>query len=318
MRAKKEDSGRKKESESWPDFSFWVRESLQAIEDCPASKPLRLAPGLYVTATPIGNLGDISLRALWVLKNADLILCEDTRVSGALLRAYGLQKPLLSCHDHNEEARAQKVLAALAEGKVLALISDAGTPTLSDPGYKLVRACRAAGYPVIPLPGASALLAALTSAGLPTNCFFFAGFLPSKQAARRKDLRELASLPATLIFYESPQRLAATLADLAKIFSPKREAAVCRELTKFFEETRRDSLPALAAFYEKAPTPKGEIVLLVGPPEEKDGASSHEGLDSLLRSALEKMTLRDAVAAVAEATGAAKSEVYKRALFLNK
>lgn len=269
-----------------------------------------------MTAVPIGNLGDISLRALWLLSRADLILCEDTRVTGALLHAYGLKKPLLSCHDHNEDDRIQDVLARLARGESLALVSDAGTPLLSDPGFRLVRACREAGYAVAALPGASALLTALASAGLPTDRFLFAGFLPAKKSARRKEIEALAAASATLIFYESPQRLAETLKDLAALLGGGRRAAIARELTKLFEETRLGTLDELAAFYAQAETPRGEIVLLVAADDKAGEETPDRDIDALLRRVLTQMSLKDAVAAVADATGAKKGEIYKRALAL--
>lgn len=308
-------SGVKKKS-SWPDFSSLVRRFFETNQESAASKPLRPEPGLYVVATPIGNLGDISLRALWLLSQADLVLCEDTRVTGALLRAYGLQKPLLSCHDHNESARVQEVLSRLANNEILAFVSDAGTPLLSDPGFRLVQACRAAERPVFALPGASALLTALSCAGLPTDRFLFAGFLPPKRAARKKEIETLSSCAATIVFYEAPQRLADCLADLAEVFGSERRGAVARELTKFYEEVRPATLGELASHYAQAETPKGEIVLLVAPAEKTARALSPEDLDGLLKKAMATMSLKDAVAAVTEATGAKKSDLYERALKL--
>jgi len=305
-----------KKKKSLPDFSSWVRGLLKANEDDAASKPLCPESALYIVATPIGNLGDISLRALWVLQQADVILCEDTRVSGSMLHQYGIKKPLLSCHEHNEAERIQTVLDRLSKGEVLALISDAGTPMISDPGYRLVRACREAGQKIVSLPGASALLTALACAGLPSDRFLFVGFLPAKQSARRKELAALASTKATLVFYESPQRLAACLADMKEAFSGSRQAAIGRELTKLYEEMRLGSLEELAAFYKETDTPKGEIVILVEPDDSSSTALSAEDVDALLSKALAKMSLRDAVAAVTEATGLKKSEIYQRALAL--
>lgn len=268
--------------------------------------------GLYVVATPIGNLEDITLRALRILKGAALIACEDTRVTAKLLRHYGIATPLLSCHDHNEASRTPEILKRLETGAAVALVSDAGTPLVSDPGYRLVRACRAAGHPVTAVPGACACVAALSVAGLPTDRFFFAGFLPPRSAARRTALAPLAGIEATLAFHEAPSRLAASLADMAAVLGAEREAAVAREITKLFEETRRGPLAGLAAHYASAGPPKGEIVVLVGPPVAV--AEEASDVDALLRAALRQLSLRDAVAEVANATGLPRGEVYRRAL----
>jgi 16S rRNA (cytidine1402-2'-O)-methyltransferase len=273
-----------------------------------------LAPGLYIVATPIGNLGDISLRALDVLRRADAILCEDTRVTATLARRYGLTAERVAYHDHNADAVRPGLIARLAAGAALALVSDAGTPLISDPGFKLVRETVAAGIPVIPVPGASAALAALTVAGLPTDRFLFAGFLPPRSAARRHALRELAPVQASLIFYETAPRLAEALADMAAMLGD-RPAAVARELTKLHEEIRRESLAALAEHYRKAGPPKGEIVVIVGPPL-AEVAVSDADLDAQLRSALETASLREASAAVAAVTGLPRRQVYARALAL--
>src|SRR5690606_18997890 len=199
---------------------------------------MRLAPGLYVTATPIGNLADVTLRALSVLMSADLVLCEDTRVTRRLLDRFGLRPQLLAYHEHNAASVRPRVLERLGAGESVALVSDAGTPLVSDPGYKLVQAAIEAGHQVFPIPGASAVLAALVAAGLPTDRFFFEGFLPPKAGQRKARIAALAEIPATLVLYESGPRLAASLADLAAGFGA-RNAAVCRELTKKFEEIRR-------------------------------------------------------------------------------
>ncbi|MFG1477457.1 16S rRNA (cytidine(1402)-2'-O)-methyltransferase [Xanthobacter sp. V4C-4] len=275
--------------------------------------PRGLAPGLHVVATPIGNLGDITIRALETLAAADLIACEDTRVSRRLLDRYAIHTPLMPYHDHNGASARPKLLARLAAGARLALISDAGTPLVSDPGFKLVVEAAAAGHVVHPLPGASALLAALVAAGLPTDCFLFDGFLPPKAGQRRNRIATLSQVPATLVFYEGGPRVAECLADLAHGLGPRR-AAVCRELTKTFEEVRRGTLPELAAHYAAADTPKGEIVLVVGPPLED--AADDEAVDRALARALEDASLKDAVAAVAAVTGRPKREVYARALAL--
>ncbi|MDQ0301903.1 16S rRNA (cytidine(1402)-2'-O)-methyltransferase [Ancylobacter polymorphus] len=276
----------------------------------PAARP---QPGLYIVATPIGNLGDVTLRALETLAGADLIACEDTRVTRRLLERYGIETKLVAYHDHNAEQARPRLLARLAEGGVVAQVSDAGTPLVSDPGYKLVAAAIEAGHRVIPLPGASASLAALVAAGLPTDRFFFEGFLPPKSGARRTRISELKTLPATLILYESGPRLPDSLADLADGLGP-RPAAVCRELTKTFEEARRGTLDALAAHYVEAGPPKGEIVLVIGPPMAEE--SSEADLDAALKAALASLSVKDAAAAVATATGLPRRAVYARALAL--
>jgi 16S rRNA (cytidine1402-2'-O)-methyltransferase len=272
-----------------------------------------LAPGLYVTATPIGNAADITLRALTVLKHCDAIVVEDTRVTSRLLALYGISRPLLVYNDHNATSMRPKLLGRLREGARLALVSDAGTPLVSDPGHKLVREARDAGLAVFPVPGACAVLASLTAAGLPSDRFFFAGFLPAKSGERRSRLESLKAVPATLIFYESAQRLGESLAQMAAVLGP-REAAVARELTKLHEEVRRNTLLELAGFYAGAP-PKGEIVVLVGPPA-ADEAPDSRRLDALLIQALPFMPVKAAAALVADATGSGRRPVYLRALAL--
>ncbi len=273
-----------------------------------------LAPGLYVVATPIGNLGDITLRALAVLAGADTVYCEDTRHSRGLFSAFGIRQRLRSYHDHNADAERPRILAELAEGKRIALISDAGTPLISDPGYKLVRSAIEAGHFVTSLPGASALLAALASAGLPSDRFLFAGFLPAKQGARREAIAGLAGIEATLVLYEAPGRLADTLADLATGLGP-REAVVARELTKLHEECLRGLLPVLATDVA-AREIRGEIVILVAPPP----ASSREVGDELIRerltAVLAEASLRDAARILADELGVPKKRVYDLGLAL--
>jgi 16S rRNA (cytidine1402-2'-O)-methyltransferase len=272
----------------------------------------KLSPGLHIVATPIGNLGDITLRALEALAGADLIACEDTRVTRKLLDRYAIATALTPYHDHNAAKARPHLLRRLADGAALALVSDAGTPLVSDPGYKLVRAAQDAGHTVTALPGASAPLAALAVAGLPTDQFLFAGFLPPKEAARRARIAELGRVPATLVFFESGPRVAATLAELAAGLGATREAALCRELTKLHEEIRRGSLDALArscAGHE----PRGEIVLVIAPPQEPTRVTAAEA-DVLLRGALGRLSLKDAVGEVADATGLPRREVYQRAL----
>lgn len=272
-----------------------------------------LAPGLYLVATPIGNLRDISLRALDTLAGADAVACEDTRVTGKLLSHYGISVTMTPYHDHNAAKALPKLLALLGDGRRVALVSDAGMPLVSDPGYRLVRAAAEAGHPVTSVPGPSAALAGLQLAGLPTDRFLFAGFLPSKSGARRKALQELAAVPATLVFFEGASRLAGSLQDMAAVLGP-RPAAVAREITKLHEEVRRDLLPALAAHYTEAGPPKGEVVVVVGPPQET--AVDDDEVSALLRAALESQTVRDAATSVAEATGRPRREVYRLALSL--
>jgi 16S rRNA (cytidine1402-2'-O)-methyltransferase len=274
----------------------------------------RIEPGLHIVATPIGNLGDVTLRALQTLAAADAVLAEDTRVSRQLLGHFAIDTQLIAYHEHNAAHARPRILSRLAEGQAIALISDAGTPLISDPGYKLVVECVAAGFHVRSLPGPSAVLTALTSAGLPTDRFFFEGFLPQKSVARRKRANALACVPATLVFYEAPSRLAGTLADLAAELGPRR-AAVARELTKLYEETRRGDLPELAAHYARAERPRGEIVIVVGPPLIAQ-AISGDSLDHEIQAALEGLSTKDAAAVVAARTGLPRREVYARALRL--
>ncbi len=274
-----------------------------------ASKP---APGLYIVATPIGNADDISLRALAVLRAADLVAAEDTRVTAKLFARHGIAARLTAYHDHNAERVRPAILAKLAAGAVVALVSDAGTPLISDPGYKLVQAAVAAGSAVTALPGPSAVLTALVLSGLPPDRFLFAGFLDARTERRRRALAELAPVPASLVFFESAQRLAASLADMRDQLGA-RDAAVGRELTKRFEEMRRGTLSDLAAHYQAAGPPKGEVVVVVGPPRDDVEPVS---VDALLRDALAHQSLRDAADAVAKASGRPRREVYARALAL--
>ena len=271
-----------------------------------------LEPGLHLVATPIGNLGDITLRALWVLKGVDRILCEDTRVTRRLLAHYGIDKPLDPYHDHNADRVRPSVLAALRRGETLALVSDAGTPLVSDPGYKLVREALAEGLPVTTAPGPSAALTALILSGLPPDTFLFAGFLPPRSSARRKALAQWRDLVATLVFFEGTSRLAACLSDMAEVLGGDRPAAIGRELTKRHEEMRRDTLGALAERYRTEPTPRGEIVIVVGPP----AATTPEivDLDARLDQLMITLSLRDAVAALADETGLGRRMLYDRAL----
>ena len=282
-----------------------------------ASQPIaaaRLARGLHIVATPIGNLGDITLRALAALAGADLIACEDTRVTRKLLDRYAIATPLTPYHEHNAAKARPVLLRRLAESAAIALVSDAGTPLISDPGYKLVRAAAEAGHMVTALPGASALLAGLSVAGLPTDQFLFAGFLPPKQAARRTRIAELSRIPATLVLFETGPRVAATLADLAAGRGQNREAALCRELTKLHEEVRRGDLATLAKDFAETES-RGEIVLVVAPPPAPQQVSDAE-TEMLLRRALGRLSLKDAVGEIADATGLPRREIYQRALAL--
>ncbi len=279
-----------------------------------------LAPGLWLVATPIGNLGDLSSRAVVTLRGAELILCEDTRVTAPLLARHGISAPLQPLHDHNEAREVPRLLERLLGGARIALVSDAGTPLVSDPGYRLARAAMEAGAPVSAVPGPNAAVMALTLSGLPPQPFLFMGFLPPREGARAEAIGRLraaegAGLAATLIFFEAPHRLAECLASLAAGFGD-RPAAVARELTKRFEEVRRASLPELAAHYATHPA-RGEIVVVVGPAPETTGGA--EEVDDRLRAALAAgQSLRDAAAMVAAATGLPRRQVYARALELGR
>jgi 16S rRNA (cytidine1402-2'-O)-methyltransferase len=278
-----------------------------------AIKAAEATPGLYLVATPIGNLGDVTLRALELLAAADVIACEDTRVTRKLTQRYGLTTPLTSYHEHNAAEARPKLLARLADGQAVALVSDAGTPLISDPGYKLVRAACEAGHMVTALPGASAVLTALSVAGLPTDHFFFEGFLPPKQGARQKRIAALANIPATLVLFESGPRIGAALADLAAALG-RRAAATCRELTKLHEDVKRSDLETLAQEYSAGAETRGEFVIVVAPAP--DGEDIADNIDDLLRQALTRVSVKDAVGEVALATGRPRREVYQRALVL--
>ncbi|MGD9768557.1 MAG: 16S rRNA (cytidine(1402)-2'-O)-methyltransferase [Pseudolabrys sp.] len=275
-----------------------------------------LTGGLYLVATPIGNLRDITLRALETLAAADVIACEDTRITRRLTDHYGIAVPLTPYHEHNAQEARPALLRQLADGRAIALVSDAGTPLISDPGYKLVRDACAAGHAVTAVPGASAVLTALSLAALPTDRFLFDGFLPPKQAARQKRAQELARLPATIVLFETGPRIADALADLATAFGA-REAAICRELTKLHEEIRRGDLAALAQAYADGAETRGEFVIVIAPPAADDLASSDD-VDALLNAALARLSVKDAVAEVATATGQKRREIYQRALELTK
>jgi 16S rRNA (cytidine1402-2'-O)-methyltransferase len=273
-----------------------------------------LAPGLHLVATPIGNLGDVTLRALATLAAADVVYCEDTRHSRTLLAHYGITARLEAYHEHNGERERPRILARLAAGERVAVISDAGTPLVSDPGYKLVRAAIEAGHRVTSLPGPSAALAALTTSGLPTDAFLFAGFLPVREGARRARIGELSAVPATLVLFEAPTRLAACLADLAAVLGPRR-AMVARELTKRFEESVDGTLADLATTFaqrEARGDLRGEIAIVVAPPGVR--AVTDADITAALAPALATMSVRDAAKAVATALAVPKSRVYDLAV----
>jgi 16S rRNA (cytidine1402-2'-O)-methyltransferase len=276
----------------------------------------KAAAGLYLVATPIGNLGDITLRALETLAGVDLIACEDTRITRRLTERYGIAVELTPYHEHNAATARPKILRRLADGASVALVSDAGTPLISDPGFKLVREACAAGHSVVALPGPSSVLAALSVAGLPTDRFFFEGFLPPKSNARRARLKELARIDATLVVFESGNRVQDTLADLADIMGA-REAAICRELTKLHEEVRRAKLSELAQEADRLET-RGEFVLVIAPPTAHADAFTAEAVDDLLRETLSHQSVKDAVAHAVELSGRPRREVYARALQIAK
>ncbi|MCJ8520368.1 16S rRNA (cytidine(1402)-2'-O)-methyltransferase [Pseudorhizobium tarimense] len=275
-----------------------------------------LEPALYLVATPIGNLGDVTLRALETLAGADVLACEDTRVTRVLLDRYGIVNRPFAYHEHNADEAGPKLIAALEEGRSVALVSDAGTPLVSDPGYRLGQMAIEAGHTVVPIPGPSAPLAALVGSGLPSDAFMFAGFLPVKDKGKRDRLAELSRVPATLIFFESPHRIGASLAAAADVLGPGRRAAVCRELTKTYEEFQRGTLEELAVHYDGR-TVKGEIVLLIAPPEIDDVPGAME-VDVLLRELAATMSTSKAAAEGARLTGLSKKDLYQRLLALKK
>lgn len=281
-----------------------------------AEVPARpLEPGLYLVATPIGNLADVTLRALETIAAADLLACEDTRVTRVLLDRYGIRRRSTPYHEHNADEAGPRLIEAALAGQSVALVSDAGTPLVSDPGYRLVERALEAGVKVVPVPGPSSVLAALTASGLPSDTFLFAGFLPVKDGQRRNRLEALKPVPATLVFFESPRRLDDTLVAMAEILGGSRPAAIARELTKTFEETRRGTLDALAAFYRDAPAPKGEVVVCVGPPPAPEPSGAAD-LDRLLLSLAGEMPASKAAAEAARMTGLKKPDLYRRLLEL--
>ncbi|GBD41846.1 Ribosomal RNA small subunit methyltransferase I [bacterium HR39] len=283
-----------------------------AAEPRDGARPAQPQPGLWVVATPIGHLGDLSPRAREILERADIVLCEDTRVTGRMLERLGIRRPLESYHEHNAPRVRPRILARLKEGASVALVSDAGTPGISDPGYRLVREAREAGIPVRAVPGPSAVIAALSVAGLPTDRFLFAGFLPARRTARRRVLEELGAVRATLVFYEAPHRIGETLRDVLEVLGD-REAAIARELTKLHEEVRTGRVSELLARIEAEGPPKGEMVLLVGPPGERE-RPSEEDVAAALDEALASLSVRDAAAEIARRFGISRREAYRLAL----
>lgn len=284
------------------------------IRDAVMTAP-RLEPALYLVATPIGNLGDITIRALETLASADIVACEDTRVTRVLLERYGMLRRMTAYHEHNAAEAGPKLLDAVEAGQSVALASDAGTPLISDPGFRLVSQAQERGLRVVPIPGASAVLAALTASGLPTDAFLFAGFLPNKLGQRESRLNEYSSSPATLVFFESPRRLGASLQSMAKMLGGDRKAVIARELTKTFEEVRPGTLTELAAHYESAGAPKGEVVVCVAPPLASE-AFDPADTDRLLLSLAGEMPAAKAAGEAARMTGAKKSALYQRLLEL--
>ncbi len=278
-------------------------------------KDMDLPSGLYLVATPIGNLRDITLRALDVLGQVDLVLCEDTRVTGKLFNAHNLKNKLQSYNDHNEDRQRTAIIESITAGKSIAMVSDAGMPLISDPGYKLVRDCVDLGLMVTTLPGANAVLSALQLSGLPSDKFSFLGFLPPKSAARKTVLTEWRNVPSTLITYEGASRLVATLTDMQAVFGD-RNAAVVREITKMYEESRTAPLSQLVAHYSEAGPPKGEIVIVIAPPSERKYDEAALAVE--LEKALQSMRVKEAASFVAEITGEAKSVLYQMALDINE
>ncbi|WP_432803857.1 16S rRNA (cytidine(1402)-2'-O)-methyltransferase [Aureimonas altamirensis] len=292
--------------EARPDTRFTL---LGQVFDAP-----RPEPGLYLVATPIGNLGDMGLRALQIVAGADILACEDTRVTAKLLQRYGIRRASMAYHEHNSEGAGAAIIEALAAGKSVALVSDAGTPIVSDPGFPAARQAIASGFPVIPVPGASAPLAALAASGLPSDAFFFAGFPPQKQVARRARFEELARVPGTLIFFEAPHRIAESLADMAAMLGD-RPAAVCRELTKLHETIYRDTLSGLVRTFQAMERVRGEIVVCVGPPA-PEAAATGSDVDAILSGLLQEMKPAHAAQEAVKLTGLPRRELYQRALAL--
>ncbi len=302
-------SGPSKPDQPRPTGAGGIATALSEV--APAAAAAELPRGLHLVATPIGNLGDVTLRGLALLRGADRIYCEDTQVTARLLARYGITTPLARYDDHNAEAVRPAILAALRRGERLALVSDAGTPLVSDPGYKLVRAAIAENLPVTAAPGPSAALTALILSGLPPDAFWFEGFLPSRRVARRRILERRTALDGTLIFFESTARLADSLADMAELLG-SRQAAVARELTKLHEEVRRGTLDELAQHYRTTGPPRGEAVVIVGPAQRRIPDSAD--IETRLRAAVAEVGVREAAAKIAADSGLSRRELYRRAL----
>ncbi|GAB5038758.1 ribosomal RNA small subunit methyltransferase I [Bartonella henselae] len=292
-----------------------MRERAYFIGAHAYSAPI-IEPALYLVATPIGNLADITLRALQVLAGVDILACEDTRVTRVLLERYGIQKKPFLYHEYNAQKAGPKLLTALEENKAIALVSDAGTPLISDPGFRLVEEARKAGHKIVPIPGASALLAALVATGLPTDSFFFAGFLSARKAQRQKRLEQLKTIPATLVFYESPHRLVETLQDMVALFSADRPAAICRELTKKFETVDVSNLGNLSESYGKQAHIRGEIVVLVGQKLSSLNVMSDHEIDEMLLELARTYSAAKAASLASKKTGLKKQELFQRLNFL--
>lgn len=301
------------------DFSAATHKNLAELTSETLRSKLSSAqvqPGLYIVPTPIGNLGDITLRAMVVLKTAKFIVCEDSRITGKLKKEFHLSAQLIPYHDHNAERSLGEIIERLKNKEVVALVSDAGTPLISDPGYRLVNAAIDEKLCVISLPGPSALLTALTASGLPTNQFLFVGFLPTKRAARQSMLKSIAHIKASLIVFENPKRLSKSLPDLAQILG-KRKAVIARELTKIHEEISRSTLCVLAKEAKSKPPPKGEVTILIGPPIEEPQLSTQK-INTLLKLELLEKGVAAASTAVSALTGIPRRELYKRAVTLKK
>ncbi len=296
-----------------------IKMSVMSIDDIEKTPQMlegkSLQSGLYIVATPIGNLRDISLRALDILRSVDIIMCEDTRVTRKLLGAYQIKAKMHSYNDHSDAGRRRSIISQIEEGKAIALVSDAGMPLISDPGYKLVRDCDAAGLYITTIPGASAPLAALQISGLPSDKFCFLGFMPHKTKARQKIWQQWKSAPATLLAFEAAPRLIASLRDVGEVLGG-REVAVVREITKLYEEVRKGSPDELVSYYEEHGLPRGEIVLVIAPPEEE--VVSEEAVEDMIRDALDSMKTKEAAAFVADKTGLKKNDLYNIALKIVK
>ena len=275
-----------------------------------------LEPALYLVATPIGNLGDITLRAIETIAAADVLACEDTRVTRILLDRYGIHQKPIVYQEHNVEEAGRKLLGALEDNQSVALVSDAGMPLISDPGFRLVAEAREKNIKIVPLPGASAALTALIATGLPTDSFFFSGFLPTKSMQRKARLEELGAIPASLIFYESPHRVSTTLADMVDVFGKDRRGAICREMTKKFETVDVAPLSKLKERYNDSEKIRGEIVIIVEPPSKQEEKFDTEEIDKLLIDLAKDLSVAKAAAEAAKITGHKKPELYKRLLSL--